>query len=120
VYVRPFPGGGGQWQVSKAGGTQPRWRKDGQELFYVSADDRMMAVPVRTGGTGAFGYGAAVVLFPTRLATGPSINATGYSSSPQYTVSRDGRFLMNVAAEEALNSPINIVLNWTALLGRQP
>ena len=37
IYVRPFPGPGSQWQVSTAGGSQPRWRPDGKELFYVAA-----------------------------------------------------------------------------------
>ena len=37
IYVRPFPGPGGPWQVSTAGGSQPRWRPDGKELFYVAA-----------------------------------------------------------------------------------
>ncbi len=38
VYVRPFPGSGGRWLVSAAGGTEPRWRRDGRELFYRNAD----------------------------------------------------------------------------------
>jgi Tol biopolymer transport system component len=45
VYVRPFPGGGGRWLVSAAGGTEPRWRRDGRELFYRNADS-VFAVPL--------------------------------------------------------------------------
>ena len=52
VYVRPFlpnaPGAGGKWQVSTAGGTQPRWRRDGKELFYLATDRSLMSVPVRS------------------------------------------------------------------------
>ena len=49
VYVRSFPAGDGKWQVSTAGGRQPRWRSDHQELFYQAPDGTLMAVPV-TGG----------------------------------------------------------------------
>ena len=47
IYVRTFPEAGGKWQVSAAGGMQPRWRRDGRELFYVAPDTRLMAVPLR-------------------------------------------------------------------------
>ena len=64
VYVRPFPGPGGQWQVSTAGGGSPRWRRDGKELFYLSADNKIMAVPVRLGPT--FQAEAPTALFSVR------------------------------------------------------
>ena len=47
IYIRTFPEAGGKWQVSAAGGVQPRWRRDGRELFYVAPDTRLMAVPLR-------------------------------------------------------------------------
>jgi serine/threonine-protein kinase len=47
VYVRPFPGPGGRWQVSNGGGGQPVWSPDGRELFYLSLDGRLMAAQVR-------------------------------------------------------------------------
>ena len=50
---RRYPANGAKWQVSPAGGTQPRWRRDGKELFYISADQKLMAVPVKSGA--AFG-----------------------------------------------------------------
>lgn len=46
VYVAPFPGPGGKWQVSAAGGTSPRWRPDGKELFYLAPDGRLTAAAV--------------------------------------------------------------------------
>ena len=49
IYVQPFPGPGGKWQVSTNGGTAPVWRRDGKELFYVAPDRKLMAVPVKTG-----------------------------------------------------------------------
>ena len=47
VYVQPFPAGEGKWKISIAGGEGPRWRGDGRELFFVAADGKMMAVPVK-------------------------------------------------------------------------
>jgi len=49
VYVQSFPAGNGKWQVSTNGGVQPRWRRDGKELFYLGLDRKLMAVPVRGG-----------------------------------------------------------------------
>jgi Tol biopolymer transport system component len=46
IYLRPFPGAGEKSEVSTAGGTQVRWRRDGKELFYVAPDARLMAVPI--------------------------------------------------------------------------
>ena len=64
IYVRPFPGPGGQWQVSTAGGSQPRWRSDGKELFYVAPDARLMAVPIAVGADSqTLESGAPVPLF---------------------------------------------------------
>ena len=49
IYVQAFPGPGGKRQVSTTGGAQPRWRRDGKELFYIGLDGRMMAVPIQVG-----------------------------------------------------------------------
>jgi Tol biopolymer transport system component len=46
VYVSPFPSPNSKWQVSRAGGEEPRWRRDGKELFYLSADGKLIAMPV--------------------------------------------------------------------------
>ena len=48
VYVRPFPAGGTASLISIAGGTQPEWRRDGRELFYVTPNGELIAVPVTT------------------------------------------------------------------------
>ena len=114
VYVRTFPEAGGKWQVSVAGGLQPRWRRDGHELFYVAPDNRLMAVPIRVATDAhALDAGAPVALFPTRLATGAFIVTNGFQARAQYAVAADGRFLMNVSADDAVTSPITIVQNWT-------
>ena len=47
VYIGEFPGGGGSWQISAGGGVEPRWRPDGKELFYVSPNGTLMAVPLQ-------------------------------------------------------------------------
>lgn len=61
IYVTSFPTPHGKWQVSVGGGEQPRWRGDGRELFYLSTDSRVMAVPVTTGAN--FDSGRPVALF---------------------------------------------------------
>jgi Tol biopolymer transport system component/predicted Ser/Thr protein kinase len=50
VYVRPFPGPGGKTSISIEGGEEPRWSRDGRELFYRDAGkNQLMAVDVQTG-----------------------------------------------------------------------
>ena len=104
VYVRPFPGGKRKWQVSANGGTQPRWRKDGKELFYVERDT-LMAVAVAT--TPSFTSGAATRLFQDANLTREDL--------PRYDVSADGRqFVLPepVAGTEDKPPSIHIVQNW--------
>jgi len=88
VYVRPFPNvGGGQWQVSTAGGKQPLWARSGKELFYLGADGALLRVPVEARG-GTWHAGSPMKLLEGRYYTG-----TG--SGRAYDVSPDGqRFLM--------------------------
>jgi Tol biopolymer transport system component len=107
IYVKTFPELGGNWQVSTAGGIEPRWRRDGKELFYLSTDGKVMSVEVHTDG--AFEIGTPQALFVT-----PFKNASGW----RYDVSPDGqRFLVNRPVDEE-SSPITLVQNWTALLKR--
>ena len=106
VYVRPFPGPGVVKRISTAGGASPRWRRDGRELFYLSPDAKVMAVPIGSDGS----PGQAVALFQIRVGTGPWSSTVG-NLVPQYDVAADGRFLINVTTEEAV-SPIGIIVNW--------
>ena len=116
IYVRPFLKEGGQRQVSTTGGSQPRWRLDGKELFYLAADGRLMAVSIAVGVDAPdLKVGTAVPLFRTRLASGSNI-PSGVLSKPQYAVAANGRFLMNVVVEGAAAPPITVVLNWDAAL----
>ena len=97
----------GKWPISTAGGDKPRWRRDGKELYYISPDGKMMAVPVKSSAT--FEPGVAVPLFDTRV--------TGFFP---YDVSSDGRFLINTVAEAdaGASSPITVVLNWQRALSK--
>ena len=104
IYVRPYPGPGGKWQISTAGGEQPVWNPNGRELFYRSGD-KMMAVEIATEP--GFAAGKPRVLFEGPYAT--------QSTYPDYDVSPDGqRFLMLKPAAQAEEGPtqINVVLNW--------
>ncbi len=110
VYLKPFPGPGGKFLVSTAGGHDPRWRRDGKELFYVS-EKQMMAVTVAATTT-SVDVGAARPLFD--LPTLPIEQGRAV-----YDVTADGqRFLVNVVEQQTGVTPITIVVNWPALLRR--
>jgi Tol biopolymer transport system component len=97
VYVTSFPGAEGKFPISTGGGTQPRWRGDGTELYYVAPDGMLMGVRVRTGAT--FEAGATTRLFRLR--------------GTSYDVSRNGeRFVTNDPTGPEKPQPITLVLNW--------
>ena len=107
VYVRPFPDAGGKWMVSTGGGSQPRWRRDGKELYYIAPDRKLMAVSVKLGET--FENGAATSLFQTEVSLPSNTN--------RYDVTSDGqRFLVNQPAQSGKEAPFNVILNWTSTL----
>ncbi len=109
IYVTSFPEARGKWQVSNAGGDQPRWRGDGKELFYLSNDSKIMAVPVTIGSN--FDAGTPTALFQ---ANPREMFATSELFS--YDVSRDGqKFLINAQLKTAM-TPLSVVLNWSAKL----
>jgi serine/threonine-protein kinase len=105
VYVQPYPGPGGKWQISTDGGTEPVWDPNGRELFYRSGD-KIMAVDIATQPGFAAGK-------PRMLFEGPYLPTP--ATFPNYDVSPDGkRFLMLKPTEQAQAAPtqINVVLNW--------
>ncbi len=109
IFVQPFPPTGARWQVSTNGGTRPRWRGDGKELFYFSstgsARGMFMAVPIGVKGE-TIEAGLAEPLFEVGMAVGHN-----------YDVTADGRrFIVSAYTEEVLSSPITVVLNWQATL----
>jgi Tol biopolymer transport system component len=110
VYVRTFPASDFKRRVSTNGGTDPRWRGDGKELFYRDGNGQLMAVGVTAGAR--FELGTPAVLLKTRIdASGPM--------SASYAVTRDGqRFLVDSVIGESNAVPTRIVLNWPALSRR--
>jgi Tol biopolymer transport system component len=104
IYVRGFPQTSGQWPISVAGGKQPRWRRDGREIYYVAPDNKLMAVEVKPSGA-AIEVGSPRGLFTVKLG--------GFVDfSRDYDVTPDGkRFLVNSLIEGAA-TPITLVLNW--------
>lgn len=112
IYVTSFPDAHGKWQISSGGGEQPRWRGDGKELFYLSADGKMMAALVTTGAH--FDASTPVVLFQGT----PRQPVLVYDLFV-YDVSRDGqRFLINTQVKQAGSAPMSVVLNWPAKLDK--
>jgi len=110
IYVQPFPGPGRKFQISTNGGAQPRWNKNGKEMFYVSLDSKMMAAPVKLSPDGqSLETDTPTALFPVRIAGGP----VSAFNKQQYAVSSDGqRFLVNLAVDKGAASPITVILNW--------
>jgi len=105
IYVVPFPGPGGKWQVSTRGGLQPLW-PPGKELLYWGVDSRMFAVEYATQGPN-FIAGKSRVLFGGR----------SWASAAGFDVSRnDKRWLFALPVGEPNASPLILTTNWTAML----
>src|SRR5262249_12687732 len=108
IYVQAFPEArGSRTPVSLGGGTQARWRRDGTELFYIGADNRMMVVKVTKSGDGQMAFGTPTALFQTRTVGLVGILRQQYVVSPDAT-----RFLINISNDETVASPITVLLNW--------
>ena len=106
VYVSPFPGFASKWQVSRGGGEEPRWRRDGKELFYLAPDGKLMAADVKVGNGFEAGFPAA--LFVTHLRQ--PISAMDFYS---YDVTADGqKFLVNTKVDASNSAPLSVILNW--------
>jgi len=105
IYATTFPDAAGKWQVSRGGGTEPRWRADGKEIFYIGPKDMLTAVQV--SGEGTFTNGTPTPLFSLHARS--PISSTDIFS---YDVSKDGtRFLVNRYLRPEHVSPLTIVLN---------
>jgi len=109
IYVQPFPDASkGKWMVSAGGGTEPRWSQDGKELFYFSGQ-ALMAVPVSLSPT--FSFGTPVKLFDAPIPSGYT------NESDLWQVAPDGRrFLFLPLAGPQPGPPLDVIVNWPALL----
>jgi len=107
VYVQTFPERRGKWQISTSGGSQPQWRHDGKELFYL-AGGKIMAVEVKTDSS-QFEAGIPKLLFDAQ------IEDVGWRN--QYVVSGDGqRFLVVAPVEKAASTSMTVLVNWASEL----
>ena len=109
VYAMPFPSGRGKWPVSVNGGTEPAWRADGKELFYLAPDRYLMGVPIDVGSSPQPGT-------PQRLFDA-AVSSSVYSvyTRNQYVVTGDGqRFLINQPVGTTSPATITVVVDWTA------
>jgi eukaryotic-like serine/threonine-protein kinase len=110
VYVTPYPGPGGKWQVSKEGGIDPVWGRNGRTLYYLQGTS-LIEVDINQRGE-TFEVGTATRLFEARFR---SENYLGYGPGRVFDVSPDGqRFLIDIVENEAASqTPITVITNWT-------
>jgi eukaryotic-like serine/threonine-protein kinase len=109
VYVTSFPQGGDRWAVSTNGGFLPQWSGNGRELYYVTADRKMMMVPIESRPK--FEAGAPKPLFQLQ-----SLDIEWNCKC--YAVAPDGRFLVNAAVERK-SASVTVVLDWRAGVRQQ-
>ena len=114
IFVVPFPGPGGRWQVSKGGGGQPFWPR-GKEIFYVSNDFQTIAVAFDIQGT-SFLVGKARRLFGGNISIGGSLGLNA-DASASIDVSDDGkRWLVTAPVDERNASPLILLTDWASRL----
>ena len=106
VYVAPFPAAAGKWQVSRDGGTEPRWRGDSKEIFFLSPENKLMAVAVNAVGSN-LQVGKAEALFEIHPANPP-----GY----HYDVTKNGRRFLVDSLKDGNSQPLALIVNWTSAL----
>ncbi len=105
IYVRSASARGGKWQVSLEEGSEPEWRGDGKELYYLALDRRLMAVDIDTSS--GFRAGTPHALFRANV-------AGNYVTRNRYRVANDGQSFLLLAADSGVVPPITVVLNWAA------
>jgi eukaryotic-like serine/threonine-protein kinase len=107
VYIVPFPKGNGKWQVSTNGGREAHWRRDGKELFYISADQKLMSVDIHENGPSlVIGNPQPLMQLNPAVVPGTTYDASGDGS----------KFIVLSLTQEVTAEPITLVTNWTALL----
>ena len=112
VYVRRYPELDTPRKVSVGGGSQPQWRADRQELFYLAPDRSLMAVTVRPAASERFG--APRRLFRAPIADSPSDARDSYAAMP------DGRSFLIDGRRDASPPSITVMRHWSAGMTPQP
>lgn len=108
VYVRPFPDGDGKWQISSEGGSEPRWRGDAKELFYLTPDGTLMSVSVKAQPN--FSASSPVTLFKTGTIPIPT---GSWGGAGEYDVTKDGsKFLINTIVTPPTLPSLYVIVNW--------
>ena len=106
VFIQAFPGPGADVQVSISGGAQPRWSRDGKEIFYIGLDGKLMAAPVQVAADGTRAtIGQPAALFASHVSDPTNVNGQ------QYDVSRDGKRFFILTVTEDGGSPIVVISN---------
>jgi eukaryotic-like serine/threonine-protein kinase len=117
IVVQSFPDPNlGRWQITAQGGIEPKWRRDGSELYYLAFDGNLMSVPVKEARAGrTFEAGTPAVLFQTPL----PVSRTQTPRDRRYDVAPDGRFLFSVPAATSTGAPGTVVVNWASALDKK-
>jgi Tol biopolymer transport system component len=106
VYIDAFPEPRGKKRVSIAGGIAPQWGPGGRELYYVSPDNKLMVVDLKLGAD-TVESSTPRELFPLSLRS---------SAGPTYQASQDGHRFLVLAKAETVPEPLNVIVNWPAVL----
>jgi Tol biopolymer transport system component len=108
IVVQTFPDvSGGKWQITSDGGVEPKWRRDGRELYYLNLDGKLMSVAI---GGPPFSAGRPVELFQTPL----TVNRAQPTRDRRYDIAPDGRFLLVIPSATGAPTPYSVIVNWTA------
>ncbi|HMK22088.1 MAG TPA: hypothetical protein VK466_07115, partial [Terriglobales bacterium] len=106
IYVTAFPSGGGRWQITREGGTDPSWRADGKEIFNIGSDSKLYATEVNPRAD-QVEVGKSVPIFDVRNV---------FPLGAPYNASPDGKTFLLLTQPEASVAPMELVLNWNAEL----
>jgi hypothetical protein len=112
IYVDSFPEPGTRIQVSANGGAAPRWRRDGNELFFESLDGTLIAVKVESGPKIAFAPPQKLFQFFNPQRGVPAMK-------PNYDVTPDGRRFIVSAVVRRSDPSLYVLLNWPTILAKR-
>jgi hypothetical protein len=109
IYVAPFPWTGAKWQISTDGGTWPRWRGDGKELFFFDFGSGQLSSAQVDGSGATFLVAGTKPLFRLNLET----------ISRQYQPTQDAQRFLVISRNRGSSQPLTLVQNWTAELKKR-